>query len=486
MKYLLINKYDWNIPYLDAFTTDSIELADWYFFNQFLFHNVEIKYKTIFVSKEWDVFCFNIWLISKKYHSYFLIWKISDTEISSKINYFFNNLWWIFLHTLSILSDLVSINIVKYNNIINIKDFFWLKVNNISEVLLIKKDVLVPDNLVVNKKLYSLYELLNKKLWLLTEQWLIWNIFFEDFILSLLPEKYWVNSVFYLKSNLKFKISNFFNTYNDVISLHIPVARSKYLNDLLSSLLSQTSNNFNINIGVDWYNKKQKENIIKIIKKFENEFKSFNYFVNRKNLWVWKTRWKLLNFDKKSRYIVFLDDDNFLSSNAIEKLYFDINRFSKCGMYSIPNIDVRYDIDYRDYINNNWPFNQPIVYTNRERINRLPLYCDQEETPLIHDRYYSDLLDIKYNKTFDNCSIDMVFNRFLEIICWNTNFEWLYQFMRVGHQFHQTRTKWFDEKEFKYVMYILKTISYLNNNNIFYTYLIKTQVPKQNELFINE
>jgi hypothetical protein len=165
-------------------------------------------------------------------------------------------------------------------------------------------------------------------------------------------------------------------------------------------------------------------------------------------------------------------------------LYSKIKKYPNMGIYSISNIDVKFDINYEDYINNSWPFAQPLVYTNRERVNRLPVYCNQEETPLIHNRYYSDLMDIKYNKVFDNCSIDMVFNRFLEIICWNINLEWVFQFMRVWHQYHQTRTNGFEEKEFKYVMYILKTISLLNNNNFYYNYLIKTQIPKQNELFI--
>gem|GEM_PF-5711233 len=32
-------------------------------------------------------------------------------------------------------------------------------------------------------------------------------------------------------------------------------------------------------------------------------------------------------------------------------------------------------------------------------------------------------------------------------------------------------------------MYILKTISFLNNNNYYYSYMIKTLIPKQNDLF---
>lgn len=489
MKFFLINKYIWSIKNIDNyFIVNDINNSNSYNFKQFIFNNLNIKAKTIYIWEEWNVYCFDISLISKIYHSYFFIWNVNDSNIQDKIIYFFGNLSWIFLHTLSLVSKLVWLNKenITFHNSIFIKDFLLMNENEVKRIIFVNKEILLPDNLVVTDKLYSLYNLLEKKLLDFYDKWEIWNIFFEDFILSLLPEKYWVSSIFFLNSKLKLKISNFFNKYNEIISLHIPVARSKYLEDLFWSLILQKNKNFKIFLWVDWYNKKQKDDIVKIVKKYENKFDNFSYFVNRINLWVWKTRWKLLNWDKKSKYIVFLDDDNFLSINAIELLYKKINEFPKCWMYSIPNIDVRYDIDYKDYINNYWPFSQPFVYTNRERVSRLPLYCDQEETPLIHNRFYSDLMDIKYHETFDSCSVDMVYNRFLEVICWNINFDGLIQFMRVWHQFHQTRSEWFNEKEFKYVMYILKTIAEINNNIPFFTYLIKTNVPKQNELFTKE
>jgi hypothetical protein len=71
----------------------------------------------------------------------------------------------------------------------------------------------------------------------------------------------------------------------------------------------------------------------------------------------------------------------------------------------------------------------------------------------------------------------------LEIICGNVNLKWAYQFMRIWHSFHQTRENWFEEKEFKYVMYILKKIFEINNNVYYYDCVIKTIIPKQNELF---
>jgi hypothetical protein len=37
----------------------------------------------------------------------------------------------------------------------------------------------------------------------------------------------------------------------------------------------------------------------------------------------------MLDFDKNSRYIVFLDDDNFLSSNTIDFLYEKIKKYPK-------------------------------------------------------------------------------------------------------------------------------------------------------------
>lgn len=461
----------------------SLQDADSYEYRQFTFNDDSILKKTLFVQDE-IIYWLDITKIRKKYWDYFILCPLSDTNRWFKILYYFTNLSGIALFTYSQISKLVTINseIFSLNQTLSTKDFLQKKVS-IQELTLIKNDILVPDNLIVNESLYKIYSLLETKLTSLEKKWDDKNIFFEDIILSLLPEKYWINSLFYLNSKIKFKISRFFNTYNDIISLHIPVARSQYLEDLFESLLLQTNTNFKICIGVDGYNKEQKKDIIKIIKTYQGRFDNFDFFINKRNLWVGKTRWKLLNWDKTSKYIVFLDDDNFLSVNMINDLYKKIDQFKKCWMYSIANIDIRFDTNYKDFIHKVWPFEQPSVYTNRERVNRLPLYCNQEETPLIHNRFYSDLLDIKYHETFDSCSVDMVFNRFLEIICWNTNFDWIYQFMRVWHQYHQTRTNGFEEKEFRYVMYILQMISYLNNNNYYFTYLIKTLVPKQNELF---
>ena len=455
--------------------------ADKYDFKQYNYINFALEYKTIYITWDENVYCLDMEGIPNKYLKYFYIWKISDNNIYTNILKYFSELSWIALHSLSVIWKTITINknYIDSLKVIKTKNFIVSWYNKNSEIL-IKNDILSPSNLVVSDWLYKIYSTINERL---EKNWKLWNVFFEDFILSLLPEKYWCSSLFFLNSRIKFKISNFFNEYDNSISLHIPVARHNYIKDLFESLLLQTNKNYKIFIWVDWYNKTHNEKIIKILNKYKSSFNDFNYFINKKNLWVWKTRWKLLNSDKKSRYIVFLDDDNFLSTNTIDFLYKNIEKYKNMWMYSISNIDVKFDVKYSDYIYKKWPFSQPPVYTNRERVKRLPLYCNQEETPLVHDRYFSNLLDVKYNKVFDNCSIDMVFNRFLEILCWNVNLQGAFQFMRIWHQYHQTREDWFDIKEFNYVMYILKIISHLNNNNYYYTYLIKTQIPKQNELF---
>lgn len=479
---IVIEKFKLELTILFSIVTNNDEASD-YEYEQFIIDS-SLKKRTLFIDNLYNIYSINILLIPKKYHKYFLVWNINSINILRNIEYFFNNLEWVFLHNLSVFSSKVQIN----------KDIFQIKYKISTKLFLngwydneqkacIINDILTPEELIVSNWLYKLYQVLSKKLQHLNNGNYLNNIYFDDFILSLVPEKYWINSLFFLNSKLLLKISTYFQEYDEIISLHIPVARSKYLKDLFESLLQQTNQKFKIFIWVDGYNERQKDSIVKILNKYKNRFEIFDYFVNSKNLWVWKTRRKLINWDKKSRYVVFLDDDNFLSTNTINFLYEKIEQYPNMWMYCISNVDVRFDINYKDYINNKWPFDQPRVYTNRERVNRLPLYCSQEETPLTHDRFYSDLMDIKYNKVFDNCSIDMVFNRFLEILCWNINLKWAYQFMRIWHQFHQTREDWFELKEFQYVMYILKTIADLNNNNYYYTYLIKTLVPKQNTLF---
>lgn len=465
---------------------ENINDADTYNFNQFIFKESKIKKKTIFLDNSQNIYCFDISLLPERYKSYFLIGKINDENIWFRINYFFENLSWIALHSLSLKTKQVVLNqdFLKSLKIINIKDF--VNVNNLGKNILIKNDILSPHNLVVWERLYKLYWNIKKTLLILEKKWLAWKIFFEDFILSLLPKKYWAQSLFFLNSNLDLKILKFFNTYEEIISLHIPVARSKYAKDMFEALLDQTNKRFKVCIWVDGYDKDHKDWIVAEIKKYKDKFDNFSYFVNSKNLWVGKTRRKLLNKDKTSRYVVFLDDDNFLSENTIDFLYKSIKKYPHMWIYSIENVDVRFDVDYKDYIFQKWPFFMPWVYTNRERKNRIPIYLNEEETPLVHDRYYSDLLDIKYNNYFNNCSVDLVFNRFLEILCWNINLKWAIQFMRIGHQYHQTREKWFEEKEFFYNMYILRKMLYWMNIKQRYSYSIKIEFPKQNDLFINE
>jgi len=132
---------------------------------------------------------------------------------------------------------MIDKNMISSLSMINSKDFISLKsINNV----LVLNDILIPDYLDINEKLYKIYKVLNKKLDKVS------NVFFEDFILSLVSEKYWINSLFFLHSNLNFKVKNFFNKYDEIISLQIPVARSKFLKDLFESLLLQTNNNFKI------------------------------------------------------------------------------------------------------------------------------------------------------------------------------------------------------------------------------------------------
>jgi hypothetical protein len=142
-----------------------------------------------------------------------------------------------------IISKKISLNKDFLNSLINVSIKDFLNNNfNLETKIILKNDVLSPSNLVLSESIYKLYKLISDKLETLD----LSSIYFEDFILSLLPFKYWSNSLFFLNSKLKFKISDFFNEYDDIISLHIPVARSKYLEDLFESLLLQTNKNFKI------------------------------------------------------------------------------------------------------------------------------------------------------------------------------------------------------------------------------------------------
>ncbi len=457
---------------------DNYLEADKYNLSQFIFLNEKIIYKTIYISKIWDIYCFDLDIIWNKFKKYFYIWNVSDNDIWYRVKYFFDNLYWIALKTLSCFSKIVKIDKKMILSLEKISSKEFISSSYLDNKIILN-DFFIPNYLDVNDKLFNIYKILNKKL----KEWS--NIFFQDFILSLVNEKYWINSLFFLNSNLKFKVVNFFNKYDEIISLQIPVARSKFLEDLFESLLLQTDKNFKITIWIDWYDEKQKIDIIKICKKYKNKFEKFNYFVNKKNLWVWKTRWKLMKKDYNSKYVIFLDDDVFLDYKAIENLYKNIFSYKNMWIYSIENVDVRYDTDYKESIFMKSWFSQPGVFTNRNIINRLPIYVSQEETPIIFDRFYRDLLDLKYHKSFDKCSLDLFYNRTLEIICWNININWIYQFNRVWHRFHQTKEKWFLLKEYEYNLYILDKVTSLTNKNKTYDVLIKAQTLKQDELFDN-
>lgn len=457
----------------------NIKDADFF---KYPFYKHKIKkvwFKTVDIDDEGNVYCIDISLLSSdKVKAFFNIGKITDGDLLDKINYVFSNLEGILLHNMCVLTDLIKMDASYFDSIQNIGllDFLKKNVGYNNEKYLIKwKKILSPSNLVLNNRLFRLYNLIINKL----ES----NIFFDDIILSLIPFKYWGNSLFFLKSRLTFKLSTFFNKYEDVISLQVPVARSVFLKDLFDSLLLQTNLNFKLLVWVDAYDDEEKRKILEIIKSYKNKFKNFNYFVNEKNLWVWKTRWKLMNLDKTSKYVVFLDDDVFLDYEAIDNLYNVLLKYPNIGLYSIENVDVRFDVDYKDYIFKNKKFEQPGVYTDRRRVWKYPLYANQEETPVIFNRFYVDLLNEPYHKTFDKCSLDLFYNRLLSLICWNINIKWVYQFNRIWHRYHQTKEKGFLYKEFEYVLYLLDRIAYLSNDKLWYDLIIKVQELKSDELF---
>jgi hypothetical protein len=178
------------------------------------------------------------------------------------------------------LTNLVSLNTDKkaYKSI-KTHDFLKYKIPS-NKKFIVKNDALAPSNLVVKDGLFKIYKVLEKKL----EHTDLSNILFEDFILSLVSEKYWHKSLFFLKSKFTPKIKDFFNNYEDIISLHVPIARSLYMKDFFETLLLQINKNFRLLMCVDGYDEKQKNDIISVIEKYKDKFENFEYLVNEKNL----------------------------------------------------------------------------------------------------------------------------------------------------------------------------------------------------------
>ncbi len=98
------------------------------------------------------------------------------------------------------------------------------------------------------------------------------------------------------------------------VSIIVPIYNSeKYLKKCIDSLIDQTHNNIEILL----INDGSTDNSEKIIKKYKD--KRIKY-ISQKNIGIGKTRNKGIKLSK-GKYIMFIDSDDYIGKNCVEKMY---------------------------------------------------------------------------------------------------------------------------------------------------------------------
>ena len=104
--------------------------------------------------------------------------------------------------------------------------------------------------------------------------------------------------------------------YDKLISIIIPAYNAEtYLNECINSVITQTYRNLEIVI----INDGSTDNTLNIIKKYKSIDKRI-VAINQNNCGVYDSRCNGVKISKGD-YIIFLDADDFLTSDCVEKLY---------------------------------------------------------------------------------------------------------------------------------------------------------------------
>ena len=108
---------------------------------------------------------------------------------------------------------------------------------------------------------------------------------------------------------------------NDLITVIVPIYNtSKYLDKCINSIIKQTYENIDIILINDGSNDNSQE----ICEKYQKKDKRIR-LINQKNKGVSKARNKGLELSK-GKYISFIDADDFIEQNMLEKMYENISK----------------------------------------------------------------------------------------------------------------------------------------------------------------
>lgn len=177
------------------------------------------------------------------------------------------------------------------------------------------------------------------------------------------------------------------------VSVIVPVYNvEKYLRRCLDSLVNQTFKDYEIIIVNDGSPDNSKEIINEYVKKFPQLIKSYN----KKNGGLGSAR----NYGlKKSigEFIIFVDSDDFVESNMLEKMYNVANKKNSdmvvCNINDFYEKNLNNKLNYNKYIGSN-VFKKPEIILNRpaawNKLYRRTLF-DKPGMEFVNNKWYEDL-----------------------------------------------------------------------------------------------
>lgn len=102
--------------------------------------------------------------------------------------------------------------------------------------------------------------------------------------------------------------------------------REKYIAEAIESVLTSTYRNFELIIVDD----ASTDSTVKIAREYEKKYPRIRLYVNEKNLGDYPNRNRAVSY-AKGEYVMFVDSDDTINQNGIEKCVNTMDAFSECG-----------------------------------------------------------------------------------------------------------------------------------------------------------
>jgi len=116
---------------------------------------------------------------------------------------------------------------------------------------------------------------------------------------------------------------------NKLITVALPIIKTEFLHDAISSVLNQTFKDFEFVIYNNAINSK-KDEILKIVCEFDDE--RIKYFENNNHKSIIED-WNLCIQKATGKYFVLFSDDDTYDSNFLEEIIFLIKKYSRINLF---------------------------------------------------------------------------------------------------------------------------------------------------------